>query len=276
VVEGGWGNPLGLRWMRFDGNYGIHGTNNPGSIGWYVSNGCIRMYEEDVEEVYDRVELGCPVVLVYERLEFEKQADGLYGYRIYPDEYKLQPLTVKDVQKELLKLGLQSAASPKEIAEKLEASDGELSLLRRVYKVEIDGRWISGRALELNGVLYLPVMPVSNALKLPYKWVRATEELTTALGTDVSISYNDELLMTQECAEKVFGVKGAFNEKEVFCLLTEKRRQELAEEAAREAAARAEAEALALQQAYGPEAPAATEEPAGPSVSPAAVKQGKE
>ena len=47
-------NPLGTRWITFkDGGYGIHGTWQPDSIGKQMSHGCIRMLNEDVEELYD-------------------------------------------------------------------------------------------------------------------------------------------------------------------------------------------------------------------------------
>lgn len=58
------GGMLGTRWMGLSipiGNYGIHGTNNPRSIGGYVSNGCIRMYNQDVEELFPNVVIGTPV-----------------------------------------------------------------------------------------------------------------------------------------------------------------------------------------------------------------------
>lgn len=58
------GGVLGTRWMGLSipgGNYGIHGTNNPSSIGGYVSNGCIRMYNQDVEELFPRVMIGTAV-----------------------------------------------------------------------------------------------------------------------------------------------------------------------------------------------------------------------
>lgn len=61
------GGPFGARWMRLSvpwGGYGIHGTNNPESIGKSVSHGCVRMYNEDVIEVYDRTPLGTPVTIV--------------------------------------------------------------------------------------------------------------------------------------------------------------------------------------------------------------------
>ncbi|OPX84514.1 MAG: putative L,D-transpeptidase YkuD [Pelotomaculum sp. PtaB.Bin104] len=58
------GGALGTRWMGLsipNGNYGIHGTNNPSSIGGYVSNGCIRMYNQDVEKLFPKVHIGTPV-----------------------------------------------------------------------------------------------------------------------------------------------------------------------------------------------------------------------
>ncbi|NQS75728.1 MAG: L,D-transpeptidase family protein [Peptococcaceae bacterium] len=61
------GGMLGTRWMGLSiptGNYGIHGTNNPPSIGGYVSNGCIRMYNHDVEELFPRVAIGTPVEII--------------------------------------------------------------------------------------------------------------------------------------------------------------------------------------------------------------------
>jgi lipoprotein-anchoring transpeptidase ErfK/SrfK len=57
-------NPLGTRWMAIYGTVGIHGTNNPASIGYSVSHGCIRMRIPDVEELFDMVTIGTPVTVV--------------------------------------------------------------------------------------------------------------------------------------------------------------------------------------------------------------------
>jgi len=58
-------NPLGYRWLGLnigDGYiYGIHGTNNENSIGYYVSKGCIRMENEDVNKLFSIVKNGTPV-----------------------------------------------------------------------------------------------------------------------------------------------------------------------------------------------------------------------
>ena len=58
------GGPFGSRWMGLSiPHYGIHGTNNPSSIGQAVSKGCIRMHNHDVESLFQRVEIGTPVMI---------------------------------------------------------------------------------------------------------------------------------------------------------------------------------------------------------------------
>ena len=56
-------NPLGPRWIGFNGEYGIHGTIEPQSIGKSESRGCIRMLNEDVIEVYDLLVEGSKVTV---------------------------------------------------------------------------------------------------------------------------------------------------------------------------------------------------------------------
>jgi lipoprotein-anchoring transpeptidase ErfK/SrfK len=58
-------NPMGERVLGLDrGNYAIHGTNDPSSIGRFVSHGCIRMYNADIIDLYNRVPVGTPVVVL--------------------------------------------------------------------------------------------------------------------------------------------------------------------------------------------------------------------
>jgi lipoprotein-anchoring transpeptidase ErfK/SrfK len=58
-------NPMGAAAMGLSrGNYAIHGTNDPGSVGHFVSHGCIRMYNEDVLDLYARVHLGTDVIVL--------------------------------------------------------------------------------------------------------------------------------------------------------------------------------------------------------------------
>jgi lipoprotein-anchoring transpeptidase ErfK/SrfK len=69
VMAGGTGNPLGARAMYLGSTlYRIHGTNQPNTIGKYVSSGCIRLTNDDIEDLYARVKVGAQVVVL--------QADG--------------------------------------------------------------------------------------------------------------------------------------------------------------------------------------------------------
>jgi lipoprotein-anchoring transpeptidase ErfK/SrfK len=64
-VAGGPTNPLGARAMYLSGSvYRIHGTNAPSTIGGRVSSGCIRMVNEDVTDLYSRVQVGTKVVVL--------------------------------------------------------------------------------------------------------------------------------------------------------------------------------------------------------------------
>ena len=65
VVPGGSPqNPMGVAAMTLAGtDYAIHGTNNPGSIGGYVSHGCIRMYNQDITDLFGRAGYMTPVVV---------------------------------------------------------------------------------------------------------------------------------------------------------------------------------------------------------------------
>ena len=68
-VPGGLNNPLGARAMYLyrdgrDINFRIHGTNQPQSIGYAMSSGCIRMLNHDVIDLYNRVDVGTKVVVL--------------------------------------------------------------------------------------------------------------------------------------------------------------------------------------------------------------------
>ena len=68
-MPGGLRNPLGARALYlYQGNrdtlYRIHGTNDPGSIGRAVSSGCVRLFNEDIKDLFERVPVGTRVVVI--------------------------------------------------------------------------------------------------------------------------------------------------------------------------------------------------------------------
>src|SRR6476620_10541536 len=71
-MAGGPGNPLGARAMYLGGTiYRIHGTNAPHTIGTRVSSGCLRLTNEDVSDLYSRVQVGTKVIV----LPMDRRAD---------------------------------------------------------------------------------------------------------------------------------------------------------------------------------------------------------
>ncbi len=81
-------NPLGDRWMQVTPDMvGIHGTNNPDSIGEAASLGCVRLYPEAIHQLYDQVGVGTPVSIIYEQVRMGQEADGTLVWTIFPDPY---------------------------------------------------------------------------------------------------------------------------------------------------------------------------------------------
>ncbi|HEX3029043.1 MAG TPA: L,D-transpeptidase family protein [Clostridia bacterium] len=67
VEKGDWGEGFGGRWMGLNvpwGTYGIHGTSAEDTIGSAASHGCIRMFNSDIKELYDMVQIGTSVHIV--------------------------------------------------------------------------------------------------------------------------------------------------------------------------------------------------------------------
>ncbi len=98
-------NPLGQRWIGFfeDKNmvYGIHGTNDPTSIGKFVSHGCVRMNNTDVEELFDLVDIGDTVHVTYNRFKLSQEADSIM-LEVFPDPYKIKSLNENEIVNEVL------------------------------------------------------------------------------------------------------------------------------------------------------------------------------
>ena len=84
-MAGGPGNPLGARAMYLGSSeYRIHGTNNPATIGKFVSSGCIRLTNEDVADLFSRVDVGTRVVVLAKNaphLEAQRTTAGAVAAR---------------------------------------------------------------------------------------------------------------------------------------------------------------------------------------------------
>jgi len=80
VVPAGPDNPLGQFALRLSakGSYLIHGTNKPWGLGMEVSHGCIRMYPEDIEELFPIIPANAPVTIIKQPYKAGWRGDELY------------------------------------------------------------------------------------------------------------------------------------------------------------------------------------------------------
>ncbi|MGI6668773.1 MAG: L,D-transpeptidase family protein [Acetivibrionales bacterium] len=91
-----WGEGFGGAWLGFNvpwGLYGIHGTNEPWSVGKHnTSKGCIRMRNNEVKELYNMVPYNATVTIVYENMPFYPMRDGDVGFDVLKVERALKKL----------------------------------------------------------------------------------------------------------------------------------------------------------------------------------------
>jgi L,D-transpeptidase ErfK/SrfK len=84
IVKPGPGNPLGDYAMRLGArDYLIHGTNKPFGVGMRVSHGCIRLYPEDIEDLFQRVSVGTPVNIINQPYKIG-ELDGVIYLEVHP------------------------------------------------------------------------------------------------------------------------------------------------------------------------------------------------
>lgn len=124
-MEGGLRNPLGPRALYlFEGGrdtlYRIHGTNEPDTIGRSVSSGCIRMFNQDVIDLYDRVPVDSSVVVLPKGERVEPARETVVAKNAAPATERFEP---DDLVQEEFAL---DAFAQEPIAARAGPSEGEL------------------------------------------------------------------------------------------------------------------------------------------------------
>jgi L,D-transpeptidase ErfK/SrfK len=103
-VPAGPDNPLGSRWLTIGRtSYGIHGTNVRWSIGREATHGCLRLYEDEIQRLFDRVREGTRLQIIYQTAKWGRDEDQIY-LEVHPDLYGLRPdrfAAALDVPREL-------------------------------------------------------------------------------------------------------------------------------------------------------------------------------
>lgn len=203
-IVSGPSNPLGYRWMGFGGNYGIHGTNAPWSIGSVVSNGCVRMYEEDVEELFPLIDYGTPVRITYDRARLLVENDGWTYLALYPDVYGRQRVTVAYLKGLLQKAGFGGWIAEKTLRKILEGGTGT-TRLGQFYHLTVNNQAIPEKAVGIGGTLYIPISAVAGALHNRLLWDDRQQTVTLNGHTANGIMKGNTVYVTLEEIRNLLG-----------------------------------------------------------------------
>ncbi len=181
-------NPIASRWIGLSWpGYGIHGTNNPSSIGHAVTLGCIRMRDEDVRELYDIVPIDTPVEFVYRTIEVSQAADPL-GVRlmVYRDIYGIGTNSVAALRSALAAAVEQPMPEVDELALGVIASSqtGRPEPVPWRPRVEFEGSVLQDAARIAGDEMLVALRPVAEALGLRVDW-DASRAVARVSGRDV-------------------------------------------------------------------------------------------
>ncbi len=124
VVPPGPDNPLGDHWMTIGNtSYGIHGTNNPWSIGRMATHGCIRLYDDQLAPLFERTKPGTPIRLIYQTVKLGTKGDGIY-VEAHPDLYNKEPGRAGAALVALYRSGLGALVDSRRLREAIEQGRG--------------------------------------------------------------------------------------------------------------------------------------------------------
>jgi L,D-transpeptidase ErfK/SrfK len=124
VVSPGPENPLGNRWMTVGTtSYGIHGTNNRWSIGRMATHGCIRLYNDDMQRLFEHVEEGTRIRIVYQTVKIGRRRDVIF-LEAHPDIYERDPDRVSSTMVRLFALGLSGLVDRERVQRTIDEARG--------------------------------------------------------------------------------------------------------------------------------------------------------
>jgi L,D-transpeptidase ErfK/SrfK len=165
-VSSGPENPLGYRWIGFASTYGVHGTNMPWSIGTAASNGCIRMFEEDVEELFPRIAIGTPVLIRYDTIRVMRDQQGFVSAIVYEDTYGYGTTTAVRFRQKLADIGAEDLISNTKINDLLNNDLGQSHRIGRLIKVKFNDKPAEQTGMIANDIILIPYAALGKNLGL--------------------------------------------------------------------------------------------------------------
>ena len=217
AIPSGPDNPLGYRWMGFAPLYGIHGTNAPWAIGLAVSNGCIRMHEENVEELFEVVFYGTPVRITYDRVKVRRTENGELSIGIYPDIYEWQELSLNEVRNKLDAYGVGDFLSDNELIQLINEEADRQIVFARFHNIKVNGKMLADNAVTYKEILYIPVRTVATTLGVNILWDEQNGLVRVDKRSVPGQVIGNQIFVTKENGSILFGVQQEWNP-EINCL----------------------------------------------------------
>lgn len=205
-------NPLGSRWIGFKPSYGIHGNNNPKSIGTYVSAGCVRMYDKDVKELYEKVKVGVPVSVKYELIKIERDMDNINPIvTVYPDYYFKIPNLAKIVDEKLTELDLINKIDSNKLKELKKLINKEIVVFSDKWAYLINGNYITNDVISIDNVLYVNIDKICKFFNVDIYNTEIAETLTIFNNSISIVENNGSRYVPINMLEANFGGKHKLN-----------------------------------------------------------------
>ncbi|MEG6584624.1 L,D-transpeptidase family protein [Dendrosporobacter sp. 1207_IL3150] len=214
VVPSGPDNPLGYRWIGFLPLYGIHGTNAPWAIGMAVSNGCVRMNEEDVEELYELVDYGTKVAIIYERVKVRINDKGDVSLGIYPDIYGYRQVSLSEIYSKLAKTGLAGFASEQFLLNQIRTEPDKQVVFARLFKIKVDSIDLNERGVRIDDVMYVPIWPVAAVKKSNVIWDERNQIVRIEKNSAPGVIKGDVIYVTPESLAKLYAGQQQWSDEE--------------------------------------------------------------
>lgn len=207
IVPSGPDNPLGYRWLGIWNNYGIHGTNAPDSIGYAVSNGCIRMQEADVEELFDLVNYGTPVKITYDRIKIRTNAKGQVLLAVYPDIYGYSSIAVQDVRTKLNPYRLNTLVTDNLLRTMITDPSDNQVVIANQFKLQVGGILLKEHGLAVQNEQYVPIYAIAGMLNRQINWDEKNNVVQYGSNTVPGIVFDDVVYVSTGNLTVLFSYK---------------------------------------------------------------------
>ena len=206
ITPSGPANPLGYRWLGFGNAYGIHGTNAPWYIGAAVSNGCIRMRENDVEELFEEVDLTTPLEITYDPVRVGINGQGEAEATVYPDIYGYRGYggLGEELRRQLSEQGLDGLASEALCQRLVREQNGRPAVLGRVAVLKVNGVTSPRRVLFAGSEPLAPLWGVATALQFDVQWDGQKKEARCGNRTVPGMDLAGSVYLTPQAVQRLF------------------------------------------------------------------------